>query len=214
VTSPLRRNRSLQALAITASALPLAGLIVAALSDGLGANPIETVTHVTGDWTLRFLLLSLCVTPVRRLLGWSWIAPLRRTLGLIAFGYACCHFLTFVGLDHFFDWQAIVEDVVKRRYVTAGFAAFLCLVPVAATSTRGMVRRLGRRWASLHRLVYLAAALGVVHYVWLVKSDLRAPLAYAAALACLLGVRLWFWRRGSRVRSRIPNAAESRASRL
>jgi len=214
VTSPIRRNRALQALAISGGLLPVAGLIVVALTDGLGANPIEKVTHVTGDWALRFLLLCLCVTPLRRLLGWSWLAPLRRTLGLTAFAYASCHFLTFVVLDHFFAWQEIIADVVKRRYVTAGFAAYLCLVPLAATSTRAMIRWLGRRWVPLHRLVYLAAALGVVHFLWLVKSDLREPLAYAAALAALLGLRLGFWRGRSRTRNRMPNAAKSRQSEL
>jgi sulfoxide reductase heme-binding subunit YedZ len=212
--NPARRNRAIQTIAISAAALPAAALIVSALTDGLGANPVERVTHVTGDWTLRFLLLSLCITPMRRLLGWSWAAPLRRTLGLTAFGYACSHFLTFLALDHFFDWRGIVEDVFKRRYVTAGFAAFLCLVPLAATSTRSMVRRLGRHWIALHRLVYLAAALGVIHFVWLVKSDLREPLVYAAALALLLGLRLGFWRRISRTRKGAPNGAESRTSRL
>jgi sulfoxide reductase heme-binding subunit YedZ len=214
VTSLTRRNRTLQALAIGAGALPAAVLIVSAFADDLGANPVEQVTHFTGDWTLRFLLLSLCVTPLRRLFGWSWAAPLRRTLGLTAFAYACSHFLTFLVLEHFFDWRLIVEDVFKRRYVTAGFAAFLCLVPLAVTSTRAMVRRLGRRWIPLHRLAYLAAALGVIHFLWLVKSDLREPLVYAAALTLLLGLRLWFWRVGSRIRKGTANGAESRTSRV
>ena len=131
--SPSRRNRALQAFAITGGVLPAASLVVSALNDGLGANPVETVTHVTGDWALRFLLLSLSVTPLRRLFGWSWAAPLRRTLGLTAFGYACCHYLTYLGLEHFFDWRLIVEDVLERRYVWAGFTAFLCLVSLAAT---------------------------------------------------------------------------------
>jgi sulfoxide reductase heme-binding subunit YedZ len=144
---------------------------------------------VTGEWTLRFLLLTLAVTPARRLLGWSQLARLRRTLGLTAFAYACLHLLTYLVLDHFFDWGAIAEDVLERRYVTAGFAAFLCLVPLAATSTDAMLRRLGRRWLALHRLVYLAAALGVIHFLWLVKADLREPLAYGALLAGLLGYR-------------------------
>ncbi len=188
--NPTQRKRALQAVTITTAALPAASLVVLALTDGLGANPVEQVTHVTGEWALRFLLLSLAVTPLRRLLGWSWAAPLRRTLGLTAFGYACFHYLTYLGLEHFFDWHLIVEDVLERRYVTAGFAAFLCLVPLAATSTRAMVRRLGRRWITLHRLIYLAAALGVIHFLWLVKSDLREPLVYAAVLILLLGLRL------------------------
>ncbi len=161
------------------------------MTDGLGAEPIERVTHVTGGWTLRFLLISLAVTPFRRLFGWRWLAPLRRTFGLIAFSYACLHYATYIGLEHFFDWERILEDVLERRYVTAGFAALLCLVPLAATSTRAMMRRLGRRWKILHRLAYLAGVLGVVHFLWLVKADLLEPLLYAAVLALLLGVRLW-----------------------
>jgi len=208
------RNRALQALAVAVGALPAASLIVSALTGGLGANPVERVTHVTGDWALRFLLLSLSVTPVRRLLGWSWAAPLRRTLGLTAFGYACSHFLTYLVLEHFFDWQLIVEDVLKRRYVTAGFAAFVCLVPLAVTSTRAMIRRLGRRWISLHRLVYLAAALGAIHFLWLVKSDLREPLVYAAILTLLLGLRLGFRLVGPRTRKPTPKAADSQLSRV
>ncbi len=187
--SPAWRKRALQSFTVTAGALPAAALVVSALTDGLGADPVEQVTHATGDWALRFLLLSLAVTPVRRLLGWNWAAPLRRTLGLIAFGYACCHYLIYLGLEHFFDWQLIVEDVLERRYVWAGFSAFLCLVPLAVTSTRAMIRRLGRRWVALHRLVYLAAILGVIHFLWLVKSDLREPLVYAAVLVILLGLR-------------------------
>jgi sulfoxide reductase heme-binding subunit YedZ len=212
--NPVRRNRALQAFAITGGALPAASLVVAALTDGLGANPVEQVTHVTGGWALRFLFLSLAVTPLRRLLGWSWVAPLRRTLGLIAFGYACCHYLIYLGLEHFFDWQLIVEDALKRRYVWAGFAAFLCLGSLAATSTRAMVRRLGRRWVSLHRLVYPAAVLGVIHFLWLVKSDLREPLLYAAVLTLLLGLRLWFWLTRSRSSKPTPNEAESQMSRV
>ena len=212
--SPSRRNRALQAFAITGGVLPAASLVVSALNDGLGANPVETVTHVTGDWALRFLLLSLSVTPLRRLFGWSWAAPLRRTLGLTAFGYACCHYLIYLGLEHFFDWRLIVEDVLERRYVWAGFTAFLCLVSLAATSTRAMMRRLGRRWVSLHRLVYLAAVLGVIHFLWLVKSDLREPLLYVAVLTFLLWLRLWFWLAGSRSSKPTPNAAEAELSRV
>jgi sulfoxide reductase heme-binding subunit YedZ len=210
--NPARRNRALQGFAIAAGLLPAAALIVSALTDDLGANPVERVTHVTGDWTLRFLLASLAVTPLRRLFGWSWVAPLRRTFGLTAFGYACCHFLTFLVLDHFFDWRSIVEDVLERRYVTAGFSGFLCLVPLAATSTRAMVRRLGRRWVPLHRLAYLAAALGVIHFLWLVKADVREPLMYAAVLALLLGMRLGFWLARSRSGKPSPKEAKSQIS--
>lgn len=163
---------------------------------GLGANPIEEITHRTGDWALRLLVATLAVTPLRRLTGWNGLIAYRRTLGLLAFLYAALHFATFVVLDHFFDWQRIVADVGKRRFVTAGFAAFVLLVPLAVTSTRGWVRRLGRRWAQLHRLVYAAAVLAVVHYYWLVKSDARRPLAHGAVVAVLLLARLVRVRRG------------------
>ena len=176
--------------------LPAASLVWDALTDGLGAEPVERVTHVTGSWTLRFLLASLAVTPFRRLFGWRWIAPLRRTFGLTAFSYACLHYSTYIVLEHFFDWELIVEDVLERRYVTVGFAALLCLVPLAVTSTRAMMRRLGRRWNALHRLAYLAGVLGTIHFLWLVKADLLEPLLYAAALGLLLGARLWLkWKR-------------------
>ncbi len=191
MTNPAQRTRQLQALAIVVGVLPAASLVWAALTDGLGAEPIERVTHVTGSWTLRFLLASLAVTPFRRLFGWRWIAPLRRTFGLTAFSYACLHYLTYIVLEHFFDWELIVEDVLERRYVTVGFAALLCLVPLAVTSTRAMMRRLGRRWNALHRLAYLAGVLGTIHFLWLVKADLLEPLLYAAALGLLLGARLW-----------------------
>ena len=141
--------------------------------------------------------MTLAVTPLRRLSGWSTLAPLRRTLGLAAFGYVCLHLLTYVVLDQFFDWRAIVEDVLERRYITAGFAGFLCLLPLAITSTRSWQRRLGVRWVKLHRLVYVAAGLGVVHHLWLVKADLRAPLVHASVLALLLGSR-WWLRAGER----------------
>lgn len=171
--------------------LPLALLIVRAATGGLGANPIETVTHVTGESGLRLLLTSLAVTPARRFFGWSWAAPLRRTLGLLAFLYVALHALTYVVLDHFFAWDLLLEDVLERRFVTAGFAGFLCLLPLAITSTRAMKKRLGRSWQRLHRLAYVAGVAGVIHYLWLVKADLAAPLAYAAVLAVLLGARGW-----------------------
>ena len=152
------------------------------------------LTHTTGDWGLRLLLLTLAVTPLRRLTGWGWLLRFRRMLGLFAFFYLSLHLVTYLWLDQFFDWAAILEDVAKRPYITAGFAAFLLLVPLALTSTRGMVRRLGWRWQTLHRLIYPAAALGVLHFFWLTKADLREPLVYASVLALLLALR-WPWRR-------------------
>ena len=196
-----RRAFGLQTAADVGGGLPVLGLALSAFADRLGANPIETIIHETGEWALRFLLLTLAVTPLRRTFGLAWLAPLRRTFGLIAFAYACLHLLTFVALDHFFDWAALFEDVLERRYVTAGFAAFLCLVPLALTSTRRMIRRLGQRWIGLHRLVYASAVLAVVHFLWLVKKDLREPLVYAGVLGVLLLYRVWrvlpAWKRPS-----------------
>jgi sulfoxide reductase heme-binding subunit YedZ len=184
----LARN---QAIAVAVVLSPVAMLAFEFFTDDLGADPVEHITHVTGEWTLRWLLVALAVTPARRLFGWRWAAPLRRTFGLAAFGYGCLHYLTYLWLEHFFEWELIVEDVLERRYVTAGFAALLCMTPLAATSTRGMARRLGKRWKTLHRLAYAAGVLGVVHFIWLVKADLLEPLVYAAVLSVLFGVRIW-----------------------
>jgi sulfoxide reductase heme-binding subunit YedZ len=180
----------------------------------LGPEPIDTLTHTTGLWALRFLLLSLAVTPLRRGLGWTALAPWRRTFGLLAFGYACLHVATYVALDWGFDWAAIAEDVAERPYVTAGFTAFACLLPLAATSTRAALRRLGgRRWLRLHRLAYVAGAAAVVHFLWLVKADLREPASYAAALALLLGLRLAAGARAARAgRGALPSPATPRRS--
>lgn len=175
--------------------LPLALLVWDGLQANLGTNPIEEVTHRTGDWTLRLLLITLTVTPARGLLGWNFLLRLRRMLGLFAFFYACLHFLTYVWLDQFFWWDEIAKDIIKRPFITVGFAAFLLLIPLAATSTRGMMKRLGRHWQPLHRLVYVSATLGVLHYLWLVKADLRRPLIYATLLATLLAYRAYANRR-------------------
>ncbi|HHH49075.1 MAG TPA: protein-methionine-sulfoxide reductase heme-binding subunit MsrQ [Gammaproteobacteria bacterium] len=174
--------------------LPLALLVWDGFHDALGANPIETITHRTGDWTLRFLLITLTMTPLRRLMGWNGVLRLRRMLGLFAFFYACLHFLTYLVLDQFFDWDAIIRDIAKRPYITIGFSAFVLLIPLAVTSTKAMMRRLGRRWGQLHRLTYLVAIFGVIHYLWLVKADYLPPALYASVLAILLGLRLWWWR--------------------
>jgi sulfoxide reductase heme-binding subunit YedZ len=163
----------------------------------LGANPLEAVTHGTGDWALRFLLLTVAVTPLRTLTGWNPLVRFRRMLGLFAFFYASLHLLTYVWFDKFFDWREVLKDIPKRPFITAGVAVFLLLLPLALTSTTGMIRRLGgRRWQALHRLVYLAALGGVVHYWWLVKADVSAPRRYGLALAALLATRAWIaWRR-------------------
>jgi sulfoxide reductase heme-binding subunit YedZ len=162
----------------------------------LGANPLEYITHYTGDWTLRFLLITLGVTPLRMLLNRPAITRFRRMLGLFAFFYGCQHLLTWLWFDRQFDVAGMIEDVAERVYITVGMAGFLTMVPLAVTSTSGWVRRLGfKRWQRLHRLVYLAPAAGVVHYYWLVKSDVRLPLMYGAILAALLAFRVVAWRR-------------------
>lgn len=179
-------------LAHALCAAPLLWLAWAFFKDRLGFNPVEAITHSTGDWALRFLLLSLAVTPLRRAAGWAHLIAFRRMLGLWAFGYATAHLLIWAWLDRLFDTREMWTDVTKRRFVTAGIAAFLCMLPLAFTSTRGWIRRLGRRWTQIHRLAYAAALAAVVHYWWLVKSDVRLPLLYALILALLLGARLWF----------------------
>jgi sulfoxide reductase heme-binding subunit YedZ len=176
-------------------ALPLVWTAVQALGPGLGTNPIEELTHRSGDWTLRLLLITLAVTPLRHATGWHWLVRLRRMLGLFSFFYASLHLTTYLWLDQFFIWPEILTDVVKRPFITVGFAAFVLMLPLAATSTDGMMRWLGRRWTQLHRLVYAVAVLGVLHYWWLVKADVREPAIYAALLAVLLGVRALRWRR-------------------
>lgn len=188
-----QRLRRLQRAAVAAGLLPLLWLIAGALRGALGANPVETITHTTGAWALRLLVLTLAITPLRRLTGWQALAPFRRTAGLLAFGYAALHFATWVVLDLGFDLAAVAEDVAERPYITVGFATFLVLVPLAATSTRPAMRRLGRAWNRLHRLVYLAALGAVVHFLWLVKADLREPAIYGAIVAVLLGARLGWW---------------------
>lgn len=160
----------------------------------LTANPIEFITHSTGDWTLRFLLITMAVTPLRKTLGVPQLIRFRRMLGLFAFFYAVLHFITYIWLDKFFDLQEMWKDIAIRRFITVGFLAFLLLIPLAITSTRGWIRRLGgKRWQMLHRLIYVSAAAGVVHYYWLVKSDVRAPLTYGAILALLILWRLILW---------------------
>ncbi len=163
-------------------------------TDGLGANPIEEALHLAGRWALVLLLTGLSVTPLRRISGWNRIIKVRRLLGLFAFFYACLHLLIYLGLDQGFAWSFIVEDVVERPFITVGAGAFLLLVPLAVTSTKGWIRRLGRRWQRLHRLVYLAATLGALHFYWKVKADTFWPLVAAMVLAGLLLARVP-WRR-------------------
>jgi methionine sulfoxide reductase heme-binding subunit len=172
--------------------LPLAALGWRALRGELTANPIEFITHATGDWTLRFLVFTLCVTPFRKILHLPELIRFRRMLGLFAFFYGCLHFTTYIWLDKFFDLSEMWKDIVKRKYITVGFTAFLLLIPLAVTSTAGWIRRLGgKRWQMLHRLIYFSAALGVIHYYWMVKSAVIRPLTYGAIAAVLLLWRLF-----------------------
>ena len=197
--------RRLKPWVFAACLMPLGLLVWHGATGGLTANPIEYITHRTGDWTLRFLLITLAITPLRRVSGWNSLAQLRRMMGLFAFFYAVLHFSTFLVLDFFFAFDLIVADIVERRFITAGFTGFVLLIPLALTSTHRMTRRLGgKRWRRLHRLAYAAAVAGVVHYLWLVKIDIGPPLIYAGILAVLLGVRLWF--RFAQKRSRVVSA--------
>ncbi len=170
--------------------LPLILLFRNFYLDELGANPFEVLTRSTGEWTLRFVLLTLAMTPLRRLTGSVWPLRLRRMLGLFAFFYVCVHLLTYLWLDHFFDWEEIIIDIVKRPYITLGMLAFTLLLPLALTSTKNMMKRLGSRWKSLHKLIYVIAILGVLHFLLLVKADLREPIIYAFVLVTLFLVRL------------------------
>lgn len=173
-----------------AALIPASWLLTAALSNDLGANPIEAITRSLGDWALRFLLLTLAVTPLRRLTGWGWLMRYRRMLGLFSFFYASLHLLSYIVLDQFFYWPEIWADIIKRPYITVGMVSFLLLIPLAVTSTSGWMRRLGKNWQRLHRLIYIIAVGGVLHYYMLVKADTSNPLLYAAILLALLLLRL------------------------
>jgi methionine sulfoxide reductase heme-binding subunit len=174
--------------------VPLGILVLRAITGNLGANPVEFIQHATGDWTLRFLIITLCITPFRKLLKLPDLIRFRRMLGLFAFFYACLHFLTYLGPDQSFDLAAMWKDVYKRPFITVGFTAFVLLIPLALTSTAGWIRRLGgRRWQMLHRLIYISAICGVIHYYWLVKSAVLRPLTYGAIVAVLLLWRLGDW---------------------
>jgi DMSO/TMAO reductase YedYZ heme-binding membrane subunit len=193
---PVQRHGFAQELLMRKAAVfllclaPLAFLVWKGVRQDLSANPIEYITRATGDWTLRFLLLTLAITPARKLLKSPGLIRYRRMLGLFAFFYAVLHLTTYVWLDKFFDVPEMLKDVVKRRFITAGMLGFLAMAPLAVTSTAGWIRRMGgRNWQRLHRLIYVSAAAGVVHFWWLVKSDIREPAAYGAALAVLLGYR-------------------------
>jgi methionine sulfoxide reductase heme-binding subunit len=186
--------------------LPLV-LLVAGLLQDLGPNPIETITHTTGNWTLRFLLITLSITPLRRILKQPSMIRFRRMLGLFAFFYGCLHLMTWVGLDKFFDLREMLADVAKRRFITVGMLGFALMLPLALTSTAASIRRLGKNWRRLHRLIYLSALAGVIHYWWLVKSDIRLPLLYGVILIALLSLRLVRARRSAAVEDKTPVGA-------
>ena len=191
-----------------AAILPFAWLLYALLTGLVMGDEVKFMQHVTGDTALTCLMLTLAITPLRRLTGWNQVIRVRRLIGLTAFWYACLHLTTYLVFDQSLSVDEIVKDIVEHPWVLVGFTGFLCLVPLAITSTQGWVRRLGgRRWQRLHRLVYVAAAAGVLHYFWLVKKDVQAPLAYGAVLAILLGSRLWVAR--ERARTRQPASTRS-----
>jgi sulfoxide reductase heme-binding subunit YedZ len=190
-----RQLTAIKALLFLAALAPFARLAVFTFTDSLGANPIEFITRNTGDWTLYFLCLTLAVTPLRRITKWNWLIRLRRMLGLFAFFYALLHFTTFLWFDHFFDLGEMWKDVIKRPFITVGFAAFVLLVPLAVTSTNGMVKRLGgRRWQWLHRAIYIIAPLGILHFWWMKagKSDFAQPILFGAIVGVLLLSRVYW----------------------
>ncbi|HYX52394.1 MAG TPA: protein-methionine-sulfoxide reductase heme-binding subunit MsrQ [Candidatus Limnocylindrales bacterium] len=192
---------------------PLSLLVWKAWQQDLGANPVDVITRSTGKWTLVFLLLTLSVSPVRKLASMPWLVRFRRMLGLFAFFYGCLHLTTYVWLDKFFDVHAMLHDIAKRKFITAGMTGWFLMLPLAITSTTGWIRRMGgKRWQRLHRLIYLSALAGVVHFVWLVKADLRRPLAYGSVLGVLLLYRFFISmteKLKSRARARIPVASAS-----
>jgi len=205
-------SRYLKPAVFLACLVPLASLVWKGFHGGLGANPIEKITHTTGDWTLTFLLITLSITPLRKLTRQYWLIGWRRMLGLFAFFYGTLHLMTWVWLDKFFDVHEMLADVAKRRFITAGMTAFALMIPLALTSTKGSIRKLGgKRWQALHRLIYCSAAAGVIHYIWLVKADLRKPLEYAAVLGVLLAYRVavWMIARASKPRTVVGSAVEA-----
>jgi sulfoxide reductase heme-binding subunit YedZ len=210
---PMPAPNLLRALKVAAFLLclgPLSVLLWKGFHQQLGANPVDVITRTTGKWTLTFLLITLSVTPARKLFRQPWLIRFRRMLGLFAFFYGTLHLMTYVWLDKFFDVQAMLHDIAKRRFITAGVTAWAAMLPLAFTSTAGWIRRLGgKRWQALHRLIYLSAAAGVIHFIWLVKADLRQPLIYGTILLLLLALRVLDWAI-SRTRTLAPAGAASR----
>lgn len=202
-----RQLGALKALVFALALVPLATLALGALffPEWLGANPAEYITRKTGNWTLRFLLITLAVTPLRMITGWNWLLRFRRMLGLFAFFHGVVHFSSFIAFDHLFIVAEILKDIVKRPFITVGFTALVLMIPLAATSTNAMVRRLGaKRWLALHRLVYVIAPLGVLHFWWMVKRDITQPAIFAAILVLLLGFRIAAKLRGATRPAAVP----------
>lgn len=198
------KPKYLKPVIFLACLLPLARLGWKALSAGLGANPIQVITFSTGTWTLVFLLATLSITPLRKLSKQYWLIQYRRMIGLFAFFYGCLHFTTYIWLDQFFDLHSVYKDIYKRPFITVGFTAFVLMIPLAATSTKWSIRKLGKRWQMLHRLIYLSAIAGVIHFLWAVKLDKRVPEIYGGILAALLLYRLLIWYLG---RPKVPQCA-------
>src|SRR5579885_1039978 len=186
-------TRYLKPVVFLVCLVPLGLLVWRGLTGHLGANPIEFITHSTGDWTLIFLLVTLAITPLRKISRQYWLISYRRMIGLFAFFYGCLHLMTYVWLDKFFDVHEMLHDIAKRKFITAGMTAFALMLPLALTSTKWAIRKMGKRWQILHRLIYFSAAVGVIHYIWLVKADLKKPLEYAAVLVALLLYRVVVW---------------------
>ena len=206
-------NKWTKTAVFVACLAPLGLLVREGFNGGLGANPVEFIEHATGDWTLRFLAITLAVSPLRKLLAQPQLIRFRRMLGLFAFFYGCLHFSMYIGFDQMLNVRDIWKDVVKRRYITVGFTGFVLMIPLAITSTAGWIRRLGGwRWQMLHRAIYLSAIAGVIHYFWLVKSDIHIPLEYAAVISILLGWRVYIWAKGPARRPAAANVTRKQAS--
>ena len=198
------RNRWVKVFVFAVCLIPLAWAGWRAYNNDLTANPVEYITRYTGDWTIRFIVLTLAVTPLRKLLGVPDLIRFRRMIGLYAFFYGSLHFLTYIWMDKFFDVSEMLKDIAKRPFITAGFTAFLLMLPLAVTSTKGWIRRMGgKRWQALHRLVYFSGIVAVIHYYWLVKSDIRLPVMYGAFVGILLTYRAVVWAVGRRPRAAI-----------
>ncbi|WP_211452264.1 sulfite oxidase heme-binding subunit YedZ [Collimonas antrihumi] len=209
-----RQFKCLKVALFALALLPAARLLLFGFTDRLGANPIEFITRSSGDWTLYFLCITLAVTPLRRFTNWNWLIKLRRMLGLFVFFYASLHFTTFLWFDHFFDVAEMLKDVVKRPFITVGFIAFVLLIPLALTSTNGMIRRLGgKRWQWLHRSLYAIAMLGILHFWWMRagKHNFEKPILFGTIVGALLLVRVWYaWRNRGGGAARSPAAVQKR----